>query len=72
MLKDFIATFLVCLVVCFIGIFFLGGFILTNPWLLITAIAFFLAIAIKLYTEQETRIAALEKELEKISTINRD
>lgn len=71
-MKDFIATFLLCLVVCFIGIFFLGGFILTNPWLLITTVAFFLAIAIKLYTEQESRIAALEKALEKISNIDRD
>lgn len=65
-MKDFFSTFLICVVACWIFVFFFLGIILENLWLLIFFIAFVMAAFITIIIKQETRIEELEKKVEKV------
>ncbi|WP_067726580.1 hypothetical protein [Oceanobacillus damuensis] len=71
-MKEFIGTFLVCVVICWITAFFFLGLILDNSWALIIFIAFPLAVFITVFMKQESRIEDLEKKIENISNNKQD
>lgn len=62
-MKQFLEVFLICLVVCFVTLFFLGGLLLSNIWAIMVFIAFLMAISITAFMHHEDRIEALEKKL---------
>ena len=70
-LKEFISTFFMCLVVCWVVTFFFAGLIL-NITGLIFIVAFFLAVSITVYMNQESRIEELENKMEKILNSKKD
>lgn len=65
-MKEFIGTFLVCVVMCWVGAFFFLGLILENIWVLIILLAFIVAVLITIFMKQESRIDDLEKKVEKL------
>lgn len=65
-MKEFIGTFFVCLVICYVATFFFAGLILDNTWAIVTLIAFFLSVFITIFIKQETRIEKLEKKVENL------
>nr|WP_106779431.1 hypothetical protein [Lysinibacillus timonensis] len=71
-MRDFLAAFLGCFVVVLIGMFFFGGFILTNIWGLIILITFVLTIFITVIWKQQMRIEEIEKKLEELSNNQTD
>lgn len=71
-MKEFIGTFLVCIVGCWIAAFFFLGLILENIWALIIFIAFVLAVFITVFMSQESRIEDLEKKVEKLLNNKQD
>jgi hypothetical protein len=60
-----------CLVVCWVVTFFFAGLIL-NITGLIFIVAFFLAVSITVYMNQESRIEELENKMEKILNSKKD
>ncbi|MGP4108197.1 hypothetical protein [Virgibacillus sp. L01] len=71
-MKEFIGTFLACIVICWIFSFFFLGLIVENIWALIIFIAFFLAVLITVFIKQESRIEELEKKVEKLLNNKQD
>lgn len=65
-MKEFIGTFLACIVICWIGAFFFLGLLLENIWALIIFVAFVLAVFITIIIKQETRMEELEKKVEQL------
>lgn len=65
-MKEFIGTFIICLIcVGLFSLFFLG-LIIENLGALIIFIAFFLAVLITVFINQESRIEGLEKKIEEL------
>lgn len=71
-MKDFIGTFLACIVMCWLFAFFFFGLIVENIWALIIFIAFVLAVLITIFIKQESRIEELEKKMEELLSNNQD
>jgi len=71
-LRDFIAAFLGCFIVVLIGIFFLGGFILSNIWGLIIFVTLLLSVIVTVFWKQQIRIENLEMKLEKLLNPEQD
>lgn len=71
-MKEFIGTFLACIVICWIFAFFFLGLIVENIWALIIVIAFVLAVVITFFIKQETRIEELEKNMEELLSNKQD
>ncbi len=71
-MKEFISTFFICLVVCWIATFFFAAFILNNIWAIIVVVAFLLAVLITVFMNQVSRIDELEKKMEKLLNNNQD
>lgn len=69
-MKLFFETFIICLILCFVTLFFLGGLLLSNIWAAMSFIAFLLAIWITTYIRQADRIDALEKMLAQLQQDN--
>ncbi len=65
-MKEFLGTFFVCLVICYMATFFFADLILNNIWALISFIAFILSIFITVFLKQEFRIEKLEKKIEEL------
>ncbi|WP_227938163.1 hypothetical protein [Alkalihalobacillus deserti] len=65
-MKEFIGTFLACIVICWIFAFFFLGLIVENIWALIILISFVLAVFITVFIKQESRIEELEKKMEEL------
>lgn len=63
-MKDFVATFFICLVACIIFTIFFAGLVFSNVWYIIIFAAFLLAILTTLFISQESRIEELEKKME--------
>lgn len=66
-MKTFLATFILCFVICLLFLFFGGVYILSNVWATIALVALIMSVMIagflhqeKLIEELETRIKALE------------
>lgn len=62
-MKDFIATFIICLIVCYLFLFFGGVLIFENIWALLVFAAFIISILITIFINQETKIEELEKRI---------
>ena len=71
-MKEFIGTFLVSIVICWIVAFFFIGLILDNIWALIIFIAFLLAVLITVFMKQESRIEDLEEHVENLLNNKQD
>ncbi len=67
-MRDFIAVFLGCLVICGIVTVFFVGFIFPNIWGIIIFIALFSAVFITIFLNQAARIKNLEEKVENLST----
>lgn len=65
-MKDFLAIFIGCFILCLIIIFFFGGVLFTNIWAVIILISILLAIIIKAFLNQDLRIDELEKKIEQL------
>lgn len=65
-MKEFMGTFLICIIICWLFTFFFLGLIVENIWALIIFIAFFLALLITVFMNQESRIEELEKKIEEL------
>lgn len=65
-MKDFIAIFITCFVICLIVIFFFGGLIFTNIWAIIVLISLILAIIAKNFINQGDEIEELKKKIEQL------
>ncbi len=66
-LKRFVEIFFICLLLCFIGLFFFGGLLLSNIWFVLIFIAFLMAVSISSYIHHDDRIEALEKKLAQLT-----
>ncbi|MFC0472280.1 hypothetical protein ACFFHM_17730 [Halalkalibacter kiskunsagensis] len=71
-LKEFMGTFLACIVICWIFTFFFLGLIVENIWALIIFISFVLAVLITVFIKQESRIEELEKKMEELLSNKQD
>lgn len=65
-MKDFIAIFITCFVICLIVIFFFRGLIFTNIWAIIVLISLILAIIAKNFINQGDEIEELKKKIEQL------
>lgn len=63
-MRDFMGIFLACLVGSYALILFFGGLILESIWGMVTVFAFVLAVFIKIFIKQESRIEELEKKVD--------
>ncbi len=64
-LKEFISTFILCLIVCWVATFFFVGLIINNIWAIVIIVAFLLAVLITAFMNQQSRIEELERKMEK-------
>ncbi|MBU8908884.1 hypothetical protein [Desertibacillus haloalkaliphilus] len=71
-MKNFIGTFLACIVVTYIFSFFFLALIVENIWAFIILISFVLAVFITVFIKQESRIEELEKKMEELSSDKQD
>lgn len=62
-MRSFIGTFIICLIVCYLFLFFGGVLIFENIWALIVFAAFSIAILITTFINQEIKIEELEKRM---------
>ena len=67
-MKNFIGTFIICLIVCYLFLFFGGVLIFENIWALIIFTAFIIAILITTFISQETKIEELEKRVKALES----
>lgn len=67
-MKDFLATFIVCMISCYIFLFFGGALILENIWIIPIFAALFLAILIKAFIHQETKLEELEERIKSMES----
>ncbi len=65
-MKLFAQAFIVCFVLSIIFIFFFGGLIFNNIWLILAISSLILAALITLYANQDSRIDRLEKTVEQL------
>ncbi|WP_352420669.1 hypothetical protein [Proteiniborus sp.] len=65
-MKDFIGIFLGCFIFCLLAILFLGDLLFTNIWAIIILASFMLAILVKLFINQYSRIDELERKIEQL------
>lgn len=59
-MKDFIAAFMISLVLCYFFLFFGGGLVFGNIWALLVLVALFIAILTTIFIHQETKNEELE------------
>lgn len=71
-MKEFITTFIACLVICSVATFFFAGLILNNIWAITIVNAFLLAVLITVLMSQEARIEGLEKKVEQLLNEKKD
>ncbi len=60
-MKNFLGTFFICLILCFVFTFFFAGLLMDNIGAIIFLAALLLAILITLFMHLDARIEALEK-----------
>lgn len=71
-MKDFIGTFLACIVICSVLSFFFLYLILGNIWALIIFTAFFLAVLITILLNQQYKIEDLQKKVDQLLNSKQD
>lgn len=59
-MKDFLGTFAISLILCYIFLFFGGVLIFENFWAILVFAALIIAILITVFIHQETKIEELE------------
>jgi uncharacterized membrane protein YciS (DUF1049 family) len=69
-MKNFLGTFVICLILCYIFLLFGGAFIFENLWAILIFVAFIVAILITAFVHQETKIEELEKRIKTLESKN--
>ena len=67
-MKNFLATFIMSIVICYIFLFFGGVLIFENFWAILVFVAFIIAILITVFISQETRIEELEIRIKQLES----
>ncbi|MRG86052.1 hypothetical protein [Salinibacillus xinjiangensis] len=71
-MKEFMGTFLACIVICWLFSFFFLGLIVENIWALMILIAFVIAVIITVFIKQEARMEELERKMEEVLSNKQD
>lgn len=69
-MKQFLSIFFICLISCVVMTFFFAELLISNIWATVVAIAFFLAILVTAFINQDARIETLEKKIEQLQGEN--
>ena len=67
-MKNFLGTFLIILILCWIFLFFGGFLIFEHIWALVFLIAFAISVLITAFLHQESRIEDLETRLKALES----
>lgn len=67
-MKGFFGTFIMCLVLCYVFLFFGGGIILGNIWAALVFVALIITILITIFIHQETKIEELETRIKTLES----
>lgn len=67
-MKNFLETFVISLISCYIFLFFGGILILENFWATLIFVAFIIAILITVFIHQETKIEELETRIKTLES----
>lgn len=67
-MKSFFGTFIMCLVLCYVFLFFGGGIILGNIWAALVFVALIITILITIFIHQETKIEELETRIKTLES----
>ena len=59
-MKNFLGTFAISIILCYIFLFFGGAFIFENFWAVLVFVALIIAILTTVFIHQETKIEELE------------
>lgn len=62
-MKEFIGTFIISLILCYLFLFWGGFLIFENIWALLVFAAFIISILITVFISQEKKIEDLEKRI---------
>jgi len=69
-MKDFLITFAIVLILCFVFLFFGGALIFENIWGIIVFVSLVIAVFITLYIRQEKKIDELEARIKALESQN--
>ncbi len=69
-MKDFLVTFVISLILCYIFLFFGGVLIFENFWAILIFVAFIISILITAFMHQETKIEELEARIRTLESKN--
>lgn len=67
-MKNFLGTFIISLILCYVFLFFGGVLIFENFWAIIVLAAFIIAILITVFMHQETKIEELESRIKMLES----
>ncbi|MGI6227357.1 MAG: hypothetical protein ACOYJ1_13995 [Peptococcales bacterium] len=67
-MKNFLGTFAISLILCYIFLFFGGVLIFENFWAILVFVAFIIAILITVFIHQETKIEELEARIKTLES----
>lgn len=67
-MKNFFGTFIICLILCYVFLFFGGALILEN--FLVVLVALIIAILITVHIHQDTKIEKLEARIKTLESQN--
>lgn len=67
-MKNFIGTFIICFILCYVFLFFGGAIIFENFWAMLILVAFIFAILAIVFIHQETKIEELEARIKKLES----
>lgn len=69
-MKNFFGTFVICLITCYVFLFFGGALIFENFWAIIVLVALIIAILITVHIHQDTKIEELETRIKALESQN--
>ncbi|MDD4568633.1 MAG: hypothetical protein PHE70_00685 [Tepidanaerobacteraceae bacterium] len=67
-MRDFLGTFAISLILCYVFLLFGGVFIFENFWAILVLVAFIIAILITVFIHQETKIEELEARIKTLES----
>ncbi|KJS22215.1 MAG: hypothetical protein VR72_06270 [Clostridiaceae bacterium BRH_c20a] len=67
-MKNFLGTFAISLILCYIFLFFGGILIFENFWAILVFVALIIAILITVFIHQETKIEELEARIKTLES----
>ncbi|NCB50771.1 MAG: hypothetical protein EOM54_02645 [Clostridia bacterium] len=65
-MKEFLGTFVICLVFCVVAAFLFAGLLASNIWIDIVAVSLLLAALVTVLVKHGSRIEELEKTISKL------